>query len=222
MLERRYPFESITACTAGAMIVTGAVAAILSTGSASALADNLRESLTLALDNGQKFYKSAGLDTVLQPDMRATIVEGTIKLFPALAALSAAMTVLMNLGLFWRLRGRQERVGYPLFGDLVRWSAPDWLIWALLGTGFGLFIPVKTAEHYRTQLFSLCGSGLFLPRSRDHGILFQGAGDARAGAWPDLLCHQCSAGAGYFGLRGGGARPLDRFSPASAAKPGGA
>ena len=143
MLERRYPFEVITACTAGAMIVTGAVAAILTAGSGSALADSLRESLTLALDNGQKFYKSAGLDTVLQPEMRATIVEGTIKLFPALAALSAVMTVLMNLGLFWRLGGREERMGYLLFGDLVRWSAPDWLIWALLGTGFGLFIPMR-------------------------------------------------------------------------------
>jgi uncharacterized protein YybS (DUF2232 family) len=143
MLSRRYPFEVIAACTAGALIVTSAVAAILAAGSASALADSLRGTLTLALDNGQKFYKSAGLDTVLRPDMRATIVDGTIKLFPALAALSAVVTVLMNLGLFWRFGGRQERVGYALFGDLVRWSAPEWLIWALLATGFALFIPLK-------------------------------------------------------------------------------
>ncbi|HUN57466.1 MAG TPA: DUF2232 domain-containing protein [Candidatus Binataceae bacterium] len=153
MLARRYPFEVITACTAGALIVSGAVAAILAAGSASALSDSLRANLLLALDNGQKFYKSAGLDTVLQPDMRATIVDGTIKLFPALATMSAAVTVLMNLGLFWRLGGRQERVGYPLFGDLVRWSAPEWLIWALLATGFGLFIPMKVLSTIALNCF---------------------------------------------------------------------
>jgi uncharacterized protein YybS (DUF2232 family) len=153
MLTRRYPFEVITACTAGALLVTGAVAAILAAGSAGALADSLRNSLTLALDNGQKFYKSAGLDTVMRPDMRATIIGGTIKLFPALAALSAALTVLMNLGLFWRLGGRQERVGYPLFGDLVRWSAPDWLIWALLAAGFGLFIPLEVLSTIALNCF---------------------------------------------------------------------
>jgi uncharacterized protein YybS (DUF2232 family) len=153
MIARRYPFEIITACTTGALLVTGAVAAILAAGSASALSDSLRDSLTLALDSGQKFYKSAGLDTVLQPDMRTTIVDGTIKLFPALAALSAAVTVLMNLGLFWRLGGRQERIGYPLFGDLVRWSAPEWLIWALLATGFGLFIPMKALSTIALNCF---------------------------------------------------------------------
>ncbi|HTT75908.1 MAG TPA: DUF2232 domain-containing protein [Candidatus Binataceae bacterium] len=143
MLTRRYSFEMITACTAAALIVVGALAAILTAGSAGALADSLRDGLTLALNNGQKFYKSVGFDTVLQPETRATIVEGTIRLFPALASLSAAFTVIFNLGLFWRLGGRQERVGYALFGDLVRWSAPEWLIWALLAAGFGLFIPIK-------------------------------------------------------------------------------
>jgi len=143
MLERRFSFELITLCTAGSMIVAGTITAIAMTGSAGALADNLRASLTAAIDNGQKVYKAAGLETVLSADMRAEIVDGTIKLFPALAALSAAGMVLFNLSLFWRLTKRQQRLGYLLFGDLVRWSAPEWLIWVLLVTGFGLFIPVK-------------------------------------------------------------------------------
>ena len=132
MLERRYPFETITACTAGATLVAGAAAAVFLTGSVGGLADALRDSLAQALANGQRFYKSAGLDTVLPADTQATIVDGTIKLFPALAALSATVTVLLNLGLFWRWTGRQERIGYALFGDLVKWSAPEWLIWVLL------------------------------------------------------------------------------------------
>jgi uncharacterized protein YybS (DUF2232 family) len=50
--------------------------------------------------------------------------------------------VLLNLGIFWRLSGKQQRVGYALFGDLGRWSTPEWLIWVLLVSGFGLFIPL--------------------------------------------------------------------------------
>src|SRR5277367_823484 len=113
MLGRRYPFETITLCTTAAMIVAGAAAAVALTGSIGGLADGLRDSLTQALANGQRLYRSAGLDTVLPPDTQAEIIDGTIKLFPALAALSAAITVLLNLALFWRWTGRQERAGYP-------------------------------------------------------------------------------------------------------------
>jgi uncharacterized protein YybS (DUF2232 family) len=160
MLGRRYPFETIAMCTAGAMIVTGAVAAIVLTGSIGGLADGLRDSLTQALANGQRLYKSAGLDTVLPPDTQAEIIDGTIKLFPALAALSAAITVLLNLGLFWRWTGKQERTGYLLFGDLVRWSAPEWLIWVLLVTGFGLFIPVKAMSTIALNCF-ICVTAIY-------------------------------------------------------------
>lgn len=153
MLGRRYPFETITLCTAGAMLVAGAAAAIFLVGSVNGLADGLRGSLTQALANGQRFYKSAGLDTVLPPDTQAEIIDGTIKLFPALAALSAAVTVLLNLGLFWRWTGKQERTGYLLFGDLVKWSAPEWLIWVLLVTGFGLFIPMKALSTIALNCF---------------------------------------------------------------------
>ena len=85
--------------------------------------------------------------------MRAEIVDETIKLFPALAALSAMSMVLLNLGLFWRLTGRQQRLGYLLFGDLVRWSAPEWLIGVLLVTGFGLFIPIKALSTISLNCF---------------------------------------------------------------------
>jgi uncharacterized protein YybS (DUF2232 family) len=160
MLGRRHPFETITLCTTGAMIVVGAGAAILLTGSIGGLADGLRDSLTQALANGQRFYKSAGLDTVLPPDTQAEIIDGTIKLFPALAALSAAITVLLNLALFWRWTGRQERIGYALFGDLARWSAPEWLIWVLLVTGFGLFIPVKALSTIALNCF-ICVTAVY-------------------------------------------------------------
>lgn len=141
MLERRKPFELIVLCCVAAILVAGAIAAFLMAGSPAALADILRRDLTATMERGEKFYKMVGLDTTVSADLRTRVVEMTLQLSPALVAITAAFMVLANLAAFWRLTGRQERVGYVLFGDLVRWSTPEWLIWVLLVTGFGLFIP---------------------------------------------------------------------------------
>jgi uncharacterized protein YybS (DUF2232 family) len=141
-LERRKPFEVVVLCTVAAMLVAGAVAALVLVGSPAALANLLHRDLLAALSRGEKFYHMVGVEAGLSTETRNGIVNATIRLSPALAAISAGFAVLVNLGIFWRLTGRQQRVGYPLFGDLVRWSAPDWLIWTLLVSGFGMFIPV--------------------------------------------------------------------------------
>jgi uncharacterized protein YybS (DUF2232 family) len=141
MLERRHPFELIVLFTTGAVVVTGVLTAFAFAGSPAALAQGLQENLTAGMIRGEKFYKTLGIEGALTPDTRAAIVDTALKLSPALGAISAAFLVLINLGLFWRISGKQQRVGYMLFGDLVRWSTPEWLIWVLLVTGFGLFIP---------------------------------------------------------------------------------
>jgi uncharacterized protein YybS (DUF2232 family) len=153
LIERRRPFETIVLWTTAAMLVAGAAAALAVAGSPGALAEALRHDLTAAMIRGEKFYKSVGMDSAIPPEMRASIVEATLRLSPALAAITAAITVLLNLGVFWRISGRQQRIGYMLFNDLVRWSAPDWLIWVLLTTGFGLFIPVDALSTIALDLF---------------------------------------------------------------------
>jgi uncharacterized protein YybS (DUF2232 family) len=142
MLERRKPFELIVLCTASTLIVVGVVAALVSAGSPEALAWSLRHELMAAMLRGEKFYKALGLEAGLSGDTPSIIVDTTLRLSPALAAILAAFTVLVNLAVFWRVTGKQQRVGYMLFGDLVRWSTPEWLIWVLLVSGFGLFIPL--------------------------------------------------------------------------------
>ncbi|HEX3408751.1 MAG TPA: DUF2232 domain-containing protein, partial [Candidatus Binataceae bacterium] len=143
LIERRRPFETIVLCAAGAMLLAGVVVALAFAGSPAALADGMRHDLLAAMARGEKFYKAVGMDSSMPADTRATIIDVTLRLSPALAVLAAAFTVLINLGVFWRISGRQQRLGYMLFNDLVRWSTPDWLIWVLLTAGFGLFIPVE-------------------------------------------------------------------------------
>jgi uncharacterized protein YybS (DUF2232 family) len=142
MVERRYPFELIVLCTTGAVVVAGTLLAFAIEGSPQVLAQSMHNDLLAALVRGEKFYKTLGIEATIAPDTRATIVDSALRLSPALAAITIAFGVLINLGVFWRISGRQQRVGYPLFGDLVRWATPEWLIWGLLVAGFGLFIPV--------------------------------------------------------------------------------
>jgi uncharacterized protein YybS (DUF2232 family) len=153
LIDRRRPFETVVLCTASVMLIVGVVVALAIAGSPAALAEGLRHDLMTAMARGEKFYKTVGIDSTIPPETRANIVEATLRLSPALAVLAAAFTVLINLGVFWRLSGRQQRFGYMLFGDLVRWSTPEWLIWVLLTTGFGLFIPVDALSTIALDLF---------------------------------------------------------------------
>jgi uncharacterized protein YybS (DUF2232 family) len=92
---------------------------------------------------GEGFYKTLGVDAAIAPDTQAYLADAVMRLSPALIALLGASIVLLNLAVFWRFGGKQQRLGYTLFGDLARWSAPEWLIWPLLVSGFGWFIPQR-------------------------------------------------------------------------------
>lgn len=154
LIERRRPFETIVLCTASAMLLAGIGAALAFSGwSPAAAAEQLRQELTAAMVHGEKFYKTVGIESAIPAEMRSGIVEAALRLSPALAMISAAFAVLVNLGVFWRLSGRQQRLGYMLFDDLVRWSTPEWLIWVLLTTGFGLFIPIDALSTIALDLF---------------------------------------------------------------------
>jgi uncharacterized protein YybS (DUF2232 family) len=153
LIERRQPFERIVVGATAIIVTAGAGFALAYAGSPQALAQELHHNLAEALEHGQKFYGAAGLDVVLTPDVRASVVDTTLSLMPALMVISTALIVLANLAVFWRISGRQQRIGYPLFGDLVRWSTPDWLIWVLLVTGFGLFIPMPAMSTIALNCF---------------------------------------------------------------------
>lgn len=153
LVERRQPFERVVVGATAVGVTAGAAVALAYAGSPQALAQGLRDALTTALARGEKFYSAAGLDVVLTPEVRANVIDTTLALMPALTALSAALMMLANLAVFWRLGGRQQRIGYALFGDLVRWATPEWLIWVLLVTGFGLFIPVATLSTIALNCF---------------------------------------------------------------------
>jgi uncharacterized protein YybS (DUF2232 family) len=77
-----------------------------------------------------------------------------VRLSPAVAVMLAALSVFLNLRVFWRWAGKL-RLSYVLFADLVRWSAPEWLIWGLIATGFGMLAPITPISDIALNAF-LC------------------------------------------------------------------
>jgi len=108
MLENRRSFESVVLAASAAMLSAGTFAAFAAAGSPAALADALRHSLAAGMTRGEQFYRMLGMDNPLSAEARTTVLDVTVRLSPALVALSAACAVLMDLTIYWRWldRGR--------------------------------------------------------------------------------------------------------------------
>jgi uncharacterized protein YybS (DUF2232 family) len=160
MLERHASLEKITAVATGAMVAASAGAAFIALGGPESLLRTIHLELAQGMAHGQEFYKLLGMQSTIPPDTQASIISLTIRLSPALAVLLAASSVLFNLRVFWRWAG-PARLTYTLFGDLSRWSAPEWLVWLLLAFGFGLFIPVAPISDIALNGF-ICVAAIYL------------------------------------------------------------
>jgi uncharacterized protein YybS (DUF2232 family) len=157
MLERHCSFELIVLVTAGTMLIAGSAAALIAAGSPDAMLTAIHQSLKAGMERGQEFYKTIGMDAGLAPDTQATAIDIFIRLSPALAAIGAAATVMLNLSVFWRWGGK-KRLPYDLFGELPKWSTPEWLVWVLLAAGFAFqgfkyLIPIKPIETIALDAF---------------------------------------------------------------------
>ena len=160
MLERRQPFELIVLSATTLVLLAGTIVALIFAGSPAALVQAVHNQLVVGMMRGESFYKALGIESAIAPDTRVYLVDTLMRLTPALAGLFGALTVLLNLAVFWRLGGKEQRVGYTLFGDLARWSAPEWLIWPLLVGGFGWFIPLPLLATIAFDCF-ICILGVY-------------------------------------------------------------
>jgi uncharacterized protein YybS (DUF2232 family) len=153
LLEHRYPFEVIVLSATAVILLASTLAALMLTGSPAALTQSLHGQLTAGITRGQSFYKALGVDAAMTQDTQTYLVDTIMRLSPALATLLGALLVLLNLAVFWRFSGREQRLGYTLFGDLGRWSSPEWLVWLLLVSGFSWFIPLPAVATIALDCF---------------------------------------------------------------------
>ena len=76
-------------------------------------------------------------------------------IFPALALSGAMLTVWLNV-----LSGgsllRRHAVGFPDFGDLTLWKAPEKLVWLLILSGLMVLAPVDILETVGINILIIC------------------------------------------------------------------
>lgn len=145
LLRWQVALERIVLAVTMLLVVSAGVALLLWAGSPQALLASIGATLGNATAHADQFYQKLGLDMSDSRQINARVIALTLRLLPALAAIATATAVLFNLALVWRWLGRQG-LGYALFQGVTKWRAPEWMIWLLLATGFGLFIPFAPAK----------------------------------------------------------------------------
>lgn len=145
MLRRKCSLESVVVAATIAVVAASFAALLVWAGSPAALAAQIHQALAAKTSQADAFYHKLGLSLADSKELNARVLALTAQLTPALMAIVAAVMVLVNLVLIWRWLGRQG-LGYPLFNALTKWRAPEWVIWLLLLTGFGLFVPLRPLQ----------------------------------------------------------------------------
>ena len=159
MLEQEQPFELIVVVATVAVMVAGTLSLLAIAGSPQALVTMAHDTLADGFTRSANFYQTLGMGSGIDAGSRERLVSATVSLLPAIAALSAAFMVTINLLCFWRWFGK-GRLTYSLFGDLALWHTPEWLIWILLATGFGLFAPVAPIKTLAIDGF-ICTAAIY-------------------------------------------------------------
>jgi uncharacterized protein YybS (DUF2232 family) len=160
MIGLHRPFELVLVAAAGAMCAAAAVVAVIAAGGPVPLVKAVQTLLSEMMVQGQEGYRTLGIPSPMSPEAQAAALGSMIRILPALLAISAAVSVMFNLRVFWRWAGKQ-RLSYPLFGDLLRWSAPEWLIWGLIASGFGMLAPIAALRDIAVNAF-LCFAVVYL------------------------------------------------------------
>ncbi len=123
---------------------------VLAYGNVVAIVATARQQLLHSVDLAWSTYGSfAAPDnaSVFGEIDREAVVSGVLEILPALIVLSGALTIIVNLVLLRAWSRSAHDVNLRL------WRTPDALIWVLIASGFGMFVPVPALALVARNLF---------------------------------------------------------------------
>lgn len=127
-----------------------------------ALASSLRGGLEEGRQHLVALYRHGGVaqDLVDQVEKASGgVVDAVVRLAPALALVGIGAVVLLNVLLF-RWRRRSLGLSVP-FGDLTRWKIPAGWVWALIASGYGLFLPWPAIRSFAENALAVVVAAYF-------------------------------------------------------------
>jgi uncharacterized protein YybS (DUF2232 family) len=164
LLGRMRKIESLVVGIATALFVSAASLMLNFFGSWSAMVHELRASLTHHLAAAVRVHEKMGFSQEsldMLKERTPQIVEMTLQLLPALAFMSLAFVVLVNI-LFLLRRFPERRAQWLSPESLREWQGPEPLVWVLIVCGFALFVPgLEFARVYALNILLVIGACYF-------------------------------------------------------------
>jgi hypothetical protein len=157
-LRSRWSIERTVLVGMAAWSVCVASLALLAYGDPTTLIATARQELAHGFDVAVSTYGSLGVpeDTLAAARAeREVLVTGLLEVLPALVVLAGALMVIANVVLLRNWTSSLHDV------DLRLWRTPDLLIWALIGTGFGMFLPWRPLGLLARNVFLVLLGGYF-------------------------------------------------------------
>lgn len=149
-IRRFWSFERTVLAGVVAWCIGSAILAFLAYGGFAAAVTTIREQVNHSIDMAVSTYASLGASRTALEALQANrgkLVGDLIEILPALVVLTGALTVIANLILLRRWTDIARSVNLRL------WRAPDVLIWALITTGFAMFLPLPPVAMLARNLF---------------------------------------------------------------------
>ena len=159
VLARRYPAERTFIIASLAVFFCGsavllAVSALSGVAPWQILGNHVQGILGEHLRISEQLNISADQIALIRENAQE-IVRFFVAIFPALALSGAVLTVWVNV-LAARLLLKHQNYGFPEFGDLSLWKAPERLVWLLIAAGVMMLLPLEVIDSVGMNFLIVC------------------------------------------------------------------
>jgi hypothetical protein len=152
MLRRAWRIEPVLSAAVAATCAGGAGLAVLFAPETGSWMSALSEAWRSSFDGAVAMYRDLGMSAEQLAELegqRDELAHTAWRFLPALLVIGASALWLANL----RLSARWA--AWPQLHALSRWRTPDWVIWLLIASGFGLFAPQVDLAAAAGNLFAV-------------------------------------------------------------------
>ena len=111
--------------------------------------------ITAIIEENVKLYSQLPLkaeDINFVKDNKKNIIDGIIKIFPAMVVITSALIVWANFLTGKRILAKAG-ITWPKFNALARWQAPDFIIWIFIVSGGLLFVSNNDVIFFSVNIF---------------------------------------------------------------------
>jgi len=162
MLRRAWRLAPVISAALAATLLGGAVLGLLMAPQVSSWPALLADAWRASFDGAVATYRDLGMSAEQLAELesqRDQLAQSALNFLPALLVVAGAALWLVNL------RVSARWAAWPQLDALSRWRMPDAVIWLLIASGFGLFVPnplvaVIAGNVFAVVIASYFGQGL--------------------------------------------------------------